>query len=61
MNFQGVIIEESLDNTAVLNNVKIIKTKISPVVEKHKTPWVKQWTMHTVEITEEDAGKVAEF
>ena len=60
MNYKGVIIEESLDNTAVLNNVKIIKTKISPVVEKHKTPWVKQWTMHTVEITEEDAGKVAE-
>lgn len=60
MNYQGVIIEESLDNKEVLNKVKIIKTKISPVVEKHRTPWVKQWTMHTVEITEGDADKIAE-
>ena len=42
MNYKGVIIEESLDNKAVLNKVKIIKTKVSPVVEKHRTPWVKQ-------------------
>lgn len=60
MNYQGVIIEESLDNKEVLNNVKIIKTKISPVGEKHRTPWVKQWTMHTVEIAEENADKIAE-
>lgn len=60
MNYQGVIIEESLDNNEVLNNVKIIKTKVSPVNEKHRTPWVKQWTMHTVEITEENADKIAE-
>jgi len=60
MNYQGVIIEESLENKDVLDKVKIIKTKISPVVEKHRTPWVKQWTMHTVEITEKNADKVAE-
>ncbi|MFA6257389.1 MAG: hypothetical protein WC671_00030 [Candidatus Paceibacterota bacterium] len=60
MNYKGVIIEESLDNKEVLGKVKIIKTKISPVVEKHKTPWVKQWTMHTVEITEEEADKITE-
>ncbi|MEK7113637.1 MAG: hypothetical protein AAB873_02310 [Patescibacteria group bacterium] len=60
MNYQGVIIEESLGNKAVLGKVKIIKTKISPVVEKHRTPWVKQWTMHTIEIKEEDADKIAE-
>src|SRR3989338_2367541 len=60
MNYQGVIIEESLGGTEVFNNVKIIKTKISPVNEKHRTPWVKQWTMHTVEITEENADKIAE-
>jgi len=60
MNYQGVIIEESLGNKEVLNKVKIIKTKISPVVEKHKTPWVKQWTMHTVEIIEENADEIAE-
>lgn len=60
MNYQGVIIEESLDSKEVLNNVKIIKTKISPVNEKHRTPWVKQWTMHTVEIKKEEADKTAE-
>lgn len=60
MNYTGVIIEESLDNKEVLNDVKIIKTKVSPVNEKHRTPWVKQWTMHTVEIAEETADKIAE-
>ncbi len=60
MSYQGVIIEESLDNKEILNNVKIIKTKVSPTTEKHKTPWVKQWTMHTVEITEENADEIAE-
>jgi hypothetical protein len=60
MEYKGVIIEESLNNNKVLGKVKIIKTKISPVVEKHRTPWVKQWTMHTVEISEEDADKIAE-
>ena len=60
MNYQGVIIEESLDNKAVLSEVKIVKTKISPVGEKHKTPWVKQWTLHTVEIPEKDGEKIAD-
>ncbi|MFA6076658.1 MAG: hypothetical protein WC735_01120 [Candidatus Paceibacterota bacterium] len=60
MNYQGVIIEESLDKKEVLGKVKIIKTKISPVVEKHRTPWVKQWTMRTVEVSEENADKIAE-
>ena len=49
-NFVGVIIEESLEDKEVLKKVKIIKTKVEEVTEKHKTPWVKQWTLHTVEI-----------
>lgn len=60
MNYQGVIIEESLENTDILKSVKILSTKISPVKEKHKTPWVTKWTMHTIEIQEEDGNKVAE-
>lgn len=60
MNYQGVIIEESLDNKEVLSNVKIIKTKVSHVTEKHRTPWIKQWTMHTVEISEQDTEKIAD-
>ena len=59
-NFNGVIIEESLENTDVLAKVKIIKTKVEEVTEEHKTPWVKQWTLHTVEILENQADAIAE-
>ncbi len=58
-NFVGVIIEESLEKKDVLKKVKILKTKIEKVIEKHKTPWIKQWTLHTVEISENQADKVA--
>jgi hypothetical protein len=59
-NFNGVIIEESLENKSVLQKVKIVKTKIEKVTEEHKTPWIKQWTLHTVEIIENQADKIAE-
>ena len=58
--YRGVVIEESLENKDVLKEIEILKTKIEPVKEKHKTSWVKQWTLHTVEIKEENADKVAE-
>ena len=57
--FTGTIIEESLEDKSVLDGIKITSTKVESITEKHKTPWVKQWTMHTVEISEEDAGKIA--
>jgi hypothetical protein len=60
MTFDGVIIEESLTDNSVLNDVNIISTKVEPVTEKHKTPWVKQWTLHTVEIPEEKAAEVGD-
>ena len=59
-NFNGVIIEESLENKDVLQKVKIIKTKAEEVTEEHKTPWIKQWTLHTVEILENQADEIAE-
>lgn len=58
-NYQGVIIEESLENKDVLTQIEILKTKVEPVVEKHKTPWLKQWTLHTVEILEDKADEIA--
>ncbi len=58
-NFTGIIIEESLENKAVLKKVKILKTKVEQVTEKHKTPWLKQWTLHSVEISEDQASKIA--
>ena len=59
MTFTGVIIEESLENKKVLERVKIIKTKKEKVTEKHQTPWVSWWTLHTVEIQEKNAEIVA--
>lgn len=59
-NFQGVIIEESLTNKDVLKKVKIILTKVEKVTDKHKTPGLSQWTLHTVEILENDAQAFAE-
>ena len=59
-NFNGIIIEESLENKDVLQKVKIIKTEIEEVTKEHKTPWVKQWTLHTVEILENQADEITE-
>src|SRR3989338_2413915 len=58
-NFTGVIIEESLEKKDVLKKVKILKTKVEQVTEKHKTSWIKQWTLHTVEIPENKSDKIA--
>ncbi|MEK6962796.1 MAG: hypothetical protein AABX70_00095 [Nanoarchaeota archaeon] len=57
--FTGVIIEESLEHGEVLKKVKIVSTKVEAVTERHKTPWVKQWTLHTVEIPQEQADGIA--
>lgn len=57
--FVGVIIEESLENNSILKKVKIVKTKIEKVTEKHKTPWIKKWTLHTIEIPENQAKIIA--
>src|SRR3989344_113965 len=59
MDYKGVIIEESLDKKDILKNIKIISTKVEQVIEKHKTPWLKQWTLHTVEISENEAENTA--
>lgn len=58
--YRGVIIEESLASKVVLKKLKIISTKIEKVEKKHKTPWVSQWTLHTVEIPEVEAKIMAE-
>ena len=58
MNFKGVIIEESLEDKSILTKIKIISTKVEQVTEKHKTPWIKQWTLHTVEVPENQADAI---
>jgi hypothetical protein len=57
--FTGIIIEESLKKKDILAKLKIVSTEVESVTEEHKTPWIKQWTMHTVEIPEDRADTVA--
>ncbi len=60
MDYTGVIIEESLANKDILNKLKIVSTEIESVTERMKTPWLKQWTLHTVSVPEKDAQQVAD-
>lgn len=60
MNYKGVIIEESLGDASVLKEVKILDTKVEQATPKHKTPWLKQWTLHTLEVEEDKANEYAE-
>lgn len=60
MNYKGVIIEESLTNNSVLKEIKILETEIEQVTPSHKTPWISQWTLHTIEIPEEKADQIVE-
>lgn len=60
MNYKGTIIEESLVDTTLLQEVKILETKVEPVTERHKTPWLTRWTLHSVEIPEEQAETFAQ-
>ena len=59
MNYKGVIIEESLENKDILKGIAVLSTKVEKVTEKHKTPWIKQWTLHTVEIPEDRGDEIA--
>lgn len=56
--YEGCIIEESLENTDVINLFRIVRTEISPVTEAHATPWLDKWTMHMVEIDDNNIDDV---
>lgn len=40
--------------------MKIISTRIEPITDRHQTPWLKQWTLHKVEIEPEKAEDTAQ-
>ena len=60
-NYQGTIIEESLEDKSVLKDIKILSTKVEKVTARHATPWLKKWTLHKVEIPEDQAVLIAEI
>ena len=60
MGCTGVIIEESLINKDVLKELHIVSTQVEQVTPEHKTPWLKQWTIHTIDVPQDEAAAVAE-
>ena len=59
-NYHGDIIEESLKNMEALKEVKISSTRVEKVTSEHQTPWLSQWTLDTIEVTENEAESLAE-
>jgi hypothetical protein len=59
MDYEGVIIEESLRDTSVLRRVTILATRVEAVTEWHQTPWLTQWTFLTISVPEGDADEIA--
>ncbi len=53
MDYQGIIIKESLADESVLADLNITETLVEPVTERHQTPWLKAWTKLKVRIPEE--------
>lgn len=60
MNYRGDVIEESLSNKDVLKELNIASTRVEQVTPDHKTPWLKQWTLHTIDVSPDEAETVAE-
>ncbi len=59
MNYTGTIIEESLENKNILEKIRITNQKVEVVNKMHRTPWVRQWTLDSVEIEVARAEEVA--
>ena len=57
--FRGEVIQESLANPDILSRFTILSTRISVVTPEHKTPWLQQWTLHTIEVPADRAEKMA--
>ncbi|MFA5047860.1 MAG: hypothetical protein WC516_02340 [Patescibacteria group bacterium] len=60
MDFKGIIIAESLRSKDLINDLNIINTEVEAVNDSHQTAWLKQWTMHTVEIPESQIEELAQ-
>lgn len=56
----GVIVDESLTDTGLLADVKILKTEVEPVTAEHQTPHLQRWTLRTVEVAASAIDRVAE-
>ena len=59
MKYIGDVIVESLRDRSIVEELPIVSTRVEKVTADHKTPWLEQWTLHTVEIEERDAENIA--
>lgn len=53
MNYKGVIIEESLIDCSIIQELEVVSHEVEMITEKEETPWLDRWTMDTVLISEE--------
>lgn len=59
MDYRGTIIEESLGDQSILRDLTILNTRVEAVTDRHKTPWLSQWTLHTIQVPEGEGAAVA--
>lgn len=57
--YRGVVIEESLIDRSVIDDLRVVETEIETVTEGFGTPWLKQWTLRTMEIPDDRIDHVA--
>ena len=58
--FVGAIIEESLEDPSVLDEVEILRTSVEPVTPQHQTTWAEQLTLHEVQVPGDRADAIAQ-
>jgi len=59
MNYTGDIIEESLEDKGILKELNIVSIRAEKVTDSHQTPWLSQWTLHTIAVGEDQASHLA--
>lgn len=57
--YEGTIIEESLIDKSILQDIQITETHVEKVTPRHKTPWLKQWTLHRIRVSANQADTLA--
>lgn len=52
MPFRGIVIRESLSRPEIIDDAKVISTKVETVTKDMRTPWIPQWTMEEIEVSD---------
>ncbi len=58
--FTGTIILESLISPSIIDGLNVTNTEVETVTDSFGTPWLKQWTLKTVEIDDNKIEAIAE-